>query len=349
MTRSVSHRNGTLLALAAAIGFALQAIFATYAYETGMDPITLLVLRFILSAGAFWAIIAVRRPEVPAARFLLGGLALGLVPFALESASFFLSLQYIDAGLAELLFYLSPVIVVAVAILRRRESPSPRRLGALGIALGGIVLVLAGGAALHPDPVGIGLALLAAFGYAAFVLGADHLLDHLDPFLLAALVFTGAAISLTAFGTADSRISLDFAAAGWIQVALLVIVSTIVAETAFLVAMRQVGAGTASILSLLEPVVVAGLAWILFAERLAPLQLVGGALVLGAIVLLAPRGTTVVHVDDPAAFPTATSPARAVADEPAHGRRLGLRAQVGRVPRPGVRRRHGHPPAVAQR
>lgn len=349
MTRSISHRHGTLLALAAAVGFALQAIFATYAYETGMDPITLLVLRFILSAGAFWVIIAVRRPERPATRFVAGALALGLVPFALESASFFLSLQHIDAGLAELLFYLSPVIVVAVAILRRRESPSPRRLSALGIALGGIALVLAGGAALRPDPVGIGLALLAAFGYAAFVLGADHLLDHLDPFLLAALVFTGAAISLTAFGAADARISLHFAAAGWIQVALLVIVSTIVAETAFLVAMRQVGAGTASILSLLEPVVVAGLAWILFSQHLAPLQLLGGAFVLAAIVLLAPRDTTVAPADEPAAFPTATAPARPLAHEPAHGRRLGVRAQVGRVPRPRLRRRGGHPPAVAQR
>ena len=78
MTRSISHRSGTLLALAAAVGFALQAIFATYAYATGMDPITLLVLRFILSAGAFWVIIAVRRPALPARRFLLGGLALGM-------------------------------------------------------------------------------------------------------------------------------------------------------------------------------------------------------------------------------------------------------------------------------
>ena len=348
MSRSLTHRGGMLLALAAAVGFGLQAIFATYAYATGMDPITLLVLRFLLSAGAFWAIIAVRRPAMPSRRLLLAGFALGLIPFAVESATFFLSLQYIDAGLAELLFYTSPVIVVVVGILTRREAASPRRLSALTIATAGIALVLAGGAALHPDPAGIGLALVAAVGYAAFVIGADKLMEQIDPFLLAALVFSGAAVSLSGYGAATARVSLDFAPSGWLYLAGLVIASTIVAETAFLIAMRRIGAGTASILSLLEPVVVAGLAWVLFAQHLAPLQLLGGAVVLFAIVLLAPRGTTL-DADEPAAFPAAATPARPVAHEPAHGGRVAVRAEVGRLSRPRVRRRGGHPPAVTKR
>src|SRR4051812_18869072 len=101
----VTHpsRSGLGLALASSVGFALQAIWATYAYEAGMNAVTLLVLRFAIASLIFWAIVAVRRPAWPGWRIAGTALALGLVPFAIESGSFFLALGHIDAGLAELL------------------------------------------------------------------------------------------------------------------------------------------------------------------------------------------------------------------------------------------------------
>lgn len=55
----------------------------------------------------------------------------------------------------------------------------------------------------------------------------------------------------------------------------------------FTFGMRQTSATTASIVALLEPLTAAGLAWLLFGERLGPLGLVGGALLLAAVTLLA--------------------------------------------------------------
>lgn len=350
MARSLDQRTGVLLALAASIGFALQSIWGMYAYDAGVNTVTLLVTRFAIASVAFWAIVAVRRPARPPIRLIGLGLLLGLVPFAIESCTFFLALRHIDTGLVEFLFYVYPVIVVGTAILLRRESADRRRVGALAVASAGILLVLAGGAALHPDPTGIVLALVAAVAYAVFVLGADGILEKLDPFLLAALIFTGAGTSLTGYGATVGQLDVSsFGAGGWLQIGLLATVSTLGAETAFLFALRRIGAGTASVLSLLEPVVAAGLAWGLFSQRLAPLQIAGGALVLSAIVLLAPRRTTVAHTDEPSAVAARPAPARPLTVEPAGGRGLGLRAEVGRVPRPRLRRRRDHPPAVAQR
>jgi drug/metabolite transporter (DMT)-like permease len=338
MSTTLDQRSGISLALASSVGFALQAIWATYAYDAGMNAVSLLVLRFAVASLAFWVIVAVRRPAWPGWRTVAVAFSLGLVPFAIESCTFFLSLEHIDAGLAELLFYVYPAIVVATGILLRRATADVRTIGALTVASVGIALVLLGGAAVHPDPIGIALALVAAVAYAVFVLVTEGILGRIDPFLLAALIFTGAGVSLTGFGTVTGDLHLDVSAAGWLQVGLLATVSTVGAETAFLVALRRIGSGTASILSSFEPLVAAGLAWILFGQALTPVQVGGGALVLLAIVLLAPRGGSVTSDDAPAPAP-APAAARPLAHDPACGQRVGLRAQVGRLSRHRVRRR----------
>jgi drug/metabolite transporter (DMT)-like permease len=343
-----ASRSGITLALASSVGFALQAIWGMYAYQAGLNAVTLLSLRFIVASLVFAAIVAIRRPAWPGWRLAGFALGLGLVPFAIESCSFFMALNHIDAGFAELLFYVYPAIVVAFGALTRRSPVNRRRAGALAVASAGIALVLLGGASVHPDPVGIALALVAAVGYSVFVLATEGVLGRIDPFLFAGLLFTGAGISLTGFGAATGQLHLDVSAAGWLQVGLLATVSTVGAETAFLVALHRVGSGTASILSSFEPLVAAALAWILFGQALGPIQIVGGALVLAAIVLLAPRRTTVPdHVAPaPAADP---APARPLAHEPAFREHVGVRTQVGRLSRDRVRgRRRGVPP-VAKR
>jgi len=345
-------RSGVALALASSAGFALQAIWAMYAYEAGVNAVTLLAMRFIVASAIFGLIVAVRRARAgiafPGWRLAAFAVGLGLVPFAIESCSFFLSLNHIDAGFAELLFYVYPAIVVAFGVATRRAPADRRKMGALAVALGGIALVLLGGASVHPDPTGIALALTAAVAYAVFVLATEGVLGRMDPFLFAGLLFTGAGISLTSFGAASGQLHVDLSAAGWLQVGLLATVSTVGAETAFLVALRRIGSGTASILSSFEPLVAAALAWVLFGQALTPVQVGGGALVLLAIVLLAPRRTTV-SSDDAADRVPAPAPARPVPHEPAVRRHVGVRAEVGRVPGHRVRGRERHVPPVAQR
>jgi drug/metabolite transporter (DMT)-like permease len=76
---------------------------------------------------------------------------------------------------------------------------------------------------------------------------------------------------------------------GWWAIAAIAMVSTVVAMLAFFAGLKRVGPAVASIASTLEPVVTTVLAWLLLGEALTPLQLAGGALVLGAAALLARR------------------------------------------------------------
>ena len=189
----------------------------------------------------------------------------------------------------------------------------------------------------------------ATVAYATYVLLADRFVARVDGLLLAALVTTGAGIGTLSFGAATG--SLDTASlqtGGWLAIVLLAVVCTVVPISSFLLALPRVGPGTASILSTFETVVGVGLAALLLGESLGALQAAGAALVIGAVVALQLGGPLGSRSDDAAAVPAAPAPARALAEQPAGRAGLGLRAQVGRLPRDRLRRRRrGRDPARA--
>ena len=310
---SKHHARGLALCVASAVGFGLMAIFAKEAYGSGVDVVTLLTLRFALAAGAFWAIVALRpRGNRPPRVMALGGLALG-AGYAAQAGGYFGALTRIDASLTSLLTYTYPAIVFAAAVALRRERADRRRVAALALATGGAALVLAGGGAGALDPLGVALALGAAIAYATYILVADRVVGRIDAFLLSALVTTGAAVTLAVVGLASGSLRLTFEPAGYGWIAALGLVSTVVAVSAFLIGLGEVGPATASIVSTVEPLVTVGLAMVVFGERLGGVQLAGGALVLGAVILLAAK----VRERAAASHASAAAPARTLASQPA--------------------------------
>jgi drug/metabolite transporter (DMT)-like permease len=277
------ERRGLLLCLVSAAGFGAMAIFAKDAYAAGFGVVTLLTARFVLAAAVLWAIALARG----AARLHPAALALGAVGYSAQAGAYFGALQRIDASLASLLLYAYPSLVFLGAVALRRESPTRRKIGALLLAGAGAALVLLGarsGGGL--DPAGVGLALLAAVAYAGYILVADRAVGDADPFAVAAGVTTGAAATLCVVALATGGLAFGGVAAhGWLDLAGIALISTVTAIVAFLLGLRRVGPATASIVSTAEPVVTVVLATAVLGEALGPAQALGGALVLGAIVL----------------------------------------------------------------
>jgi len=80
--------------------------------------------------------------------------------------------------------------------------------------------------------------------------------------------------------------ALGFGAAGWAWVGAIALVSTVAAILCFFAGLARVGPSAASILSTLEPLVTVALAAAAFGDSLGPVQQVGGALVLGAVLVM---------------------------------------------------------------
>jgi drug/metabolite transporter (DMT)-like permease len=331
---------GPALCLISAACFGAMGVFGKLAYGAGVSSDALLLLRFTLAAALLAVLLAVR-PELRSARptaaspsapggltrrLVLTGLALGAVGYASQAGLYFAALERLDASLVALVLYTYPALVTAAAVLLGRERLTRARATAVLVAGCGTLLVLLGGGALRFDPTGVALAFGAAAVYTAYILVADPVTHRVPPVLLSALVMAGAAGSLAVRAVVTGGVELHFGTAGWLWVACIAVVSTVVAMLAFFAGLRRTGASTAAILSTFEPVVTTGLAALTLGEFLTPLQLAGGLLVLGSagIVQLRSRALTAGGGNPRSPATAATSAAvgrgRPIQTDPAVGR-----------------------------
>jgi drug/metabolite transporter (DMT)-like permease len=286
--------SGTLLCLGSGAAFGAMAIFGKLAYGEGATVGTLLAVRFVVAAALFWTLVlaggAAREVRALSGRDIAIGLALGGCGYAIQAGCYFAALERIDASLLSLLLYTFPAIVAAAAVALGRERIDARRVAALGLSFGGLVLVVAAAGAGALDPLGAALGLGAAVVYSTYILVSQGIAGRVRPRVLSALVCTGAAASLTAGSALLGELHPgDVTVAGWGWLAGIAVVSTVVAVSLFFAGLRRAGPTTASILATVEPLVTVLLAFLVFGEALGAIQLVGGALVLSAVLVLHAR------------------------------------------------------------
>src|SRR5215207_9347494 len=237
---------GTILCLASAAAFGAMAVFGKLAYEGGATVGTLLAVRFALAATLFWALLlaggAAADIRALPGRDVALALALGACGYAAQAGGYFAALERIDASLLSLLVYTFPAIVTVAAIALGRERADRRRLAALGLSSAGLLLVLAGAGTGALDPLGAALGVAAALVYSAYIMAGEPVAARVGAPLLAALVCTGAAVTLTVGAAAFGELRpAAVTPAGWGWLACLAAVSTVAAIGLFLAALRRIG------------------------------------------------------------------------------------------------------------
>jgi drug/metabolite transporter (DMT)-like permease len=299
---------GAALCLLSAACFGAMAIFGKLAYDAGVSPGALLLVRFGLAAVLLGIVLLVRpglrraapghhrgagagRPGMTWGRVLAIAVGLGAIGYATQASMFFAALQLMDASLLALLLYTYPVMVTVVAVLLGRDRLTARRGAALVAASGGTLLVLLGAGGVSFHPLGALLAFASAVTYTAYILVADTVVHRLSPVVLSALVMTGAAGTLGGRAVLTGDTDVTFGWRGWFWVACIAVVSTVVAMLAFFAGLERTGASTAAIMSTFEPVVTAALATLILGEALTAVQLAGGILVLSSVAVLQLRPT----------------------------------------------------------
>jgi drug/metabolite transporter (DMT)-like permease len=314
---------GPLLCLVSAACFGAMAIFGKLSYDEGVTVGDLLLVRFALAAAALLAVVgATGTLRGLPRRSVLAALGMGAIGYATQSGLFFLALERMDASLLALVLYTYPALVFAAALLIGRERADGRRVAALLVALAGVALVLLGAASGSVDALGAVMALGAAAAYTVYILVGDRVVGDVPPVPLAALVCTGATLTFAVAAAVRGGPEMDFGAAGWGWLGAIALVSTVTAILTFFAGLKRVGPSAAAILSTLEPVVTVGLAAAAFGEALGAVQLLGGALVLGAVVVMQwparQAGASASAAAGPRAVP---APAAAISATPATSRR----------------------------
>ena len=274
--------TGILLIAVSAASFGTLAIFGRLLYADGMDIFTVLFLRFGLAALLMAVILVARREALPRGKILLQLVGMGGLGYVGQSFSYLTAIKYASAGLVALLLYLYPMFVFALSVMVLRERVTWLKVGALILALLGTALTVdpAGG-----QLQGILLAICAALVYSVYIIIGTNVMKYVSPIQSSMVIFASAG---AVYGTlmAFNGTHLPVSSSGWLGVAGIVLVATVIPVVAFLAGLERIGPTNAAMLSTLEPVVTVLLAAWIFDEQLKPIVMLGGGLILVAVLLL---------------------------------------------------------------
>jgi drug/metabolite transporter (DMT)-like permease len=191
-------------------------------------------------------------------------------------------LNYAAVGLVGLLLYAYPTLVCLLSAIFLGEALTARKVVLLVVSFAGLALMLGGGGG---TAMGIALGLVAAFIYSIYIIVGARELGGADSLGVAAVVSLSAA---AVFAASALVMPMQLPGAWWSWAAASALaLFTVIAMCAFFAGLKRVGPSASSIISTMEPVVTVALAWLILGETLAPLQLLGGALVLAAAARLA--------------------------------------------------------------
>ncbi|HEU5333600.1 MAG TPA: DMT family transporter [Actinocrinis sp.] len=310
--------TGVLFGVAASVSFGASGPFAKALIDAGFSPLQAVWLRVVGAAAVLLAASppARRRGLVRVLRRRGGAVAVyGLAAVAACQALYFVAASRLPVGVAILLEFTGPVLVVGWERLVRRRPVARVSVAGVTVAMAGLACVVQIWSGVRLDPVGIAAGLGAGAGNAAFFLLIDRLTGAVDPLSLTLggmLVGAVALLPLAApWSVPWSVLTRDVAlgtgsAPGWLLAGSVVIVSTVIAYLAGTVAVQRLSAPIAAGLAYVEPAAAATIAWLALGERLSPVQISGGLVVLAG-AFLAQRGIAAARVNDDSATAAGTA------------------------------------------
>lgn len=287
---------GLGLALASAVAFGGSGVAAKPLIQAGLDPLHVVWLR-VAGAALVMLPLAVRHRALVRGRpTLLAGF--GLLAVAGVQACYFAAISRIPVGVALLIEYLAPALVLGwVRFVQRRPVTRAAAVGVV-LAVGGLACVVEVWSGLGFDPVGLLLALGAACCQVGYFVLSDHGGDAgeqaPDPLgVIAHGLLVGAAV-LTAV-TRPWRMDWSVLAGtarmngtqvpAFVLLAWIVLVATVLAYVTGVLSVRRLSPPVAGVVACLEAVIATVLAWVLLGEHLSAPQILGGAVVLaGAFI-----------------------------------------------------------------
>ena len=299
-TPAVDHfRLGLLFAVGSAFTFGMSGPLAKSLMEAGWSPTAAVIAR--LAGGALVMVIfaTIVKPDWfrEARRHARTVVAYGLIPIAGAQLCFYNAVAHLSVGVALLLEYTAPILVVGWLWATTRRRPSNLTLAGVTLAVAGIMLVLDVFSGAHINIVGVGWGLAAAICAACYFVMSDEVTadgSGLNSITLAAGGLIVGSMAVGALGVAGvmplTFTTNDAVVAGltmsWVvPVIALGLIPTAIAYTLGIMGIARLRPRFASLVGLSEVMFAVLAAWVLLGEAITTIQAIGGAVVLVGLAL----------------------------------------------------------------
>jgi drug/metabolite transporter (DMT)-like permease len=297
MMYAVGDGGGYLRITGAAVLWGSIGVAGRAAFAAGVTPLEAAFFRALLAFAAVAIIVLITDATAlrirPRDLILFG--AFGLISIAVFFFVYLYAISRTTVATAAILLYTAPAFVIVLSALLFHEPVTRRKGAAVALAFAGCALVVRGydPASLRLNLPGVLAGLASGFTYGLYSIFGKTALRRYRPITTLTYALGIGAVALGLVALPLGAVRLGHPPAAWGGILYLALVTTLLAQWLYLAGLQRIEAGRASLVATLEPVVAAGFGYLLLGERLAPWQLVGGALVLSAVltIRLAPPAT----------------------------------------------------------
>jgi drug/metabolite transporter (DMT)-like permease len=285
-----SSAKGYLCVVAAALMWASSGTAGKALFDAGMSPFDLVQIRVTLASAIIFLVFLIfsrdllrlRAKDIPF--FLL----LGSGVMAVVTGSYLYTISKIQVAAAILIQYLAPIFVAIFAMLFWKERPTFLKITALFLAFGGCFLVVGGYnlELLKMNLLGILGGLTSAITFAGYSLLGERAMHRYRPWTVIFYALAFSALTWHVVYPPFTYVRAGYSLAQWGWIFYIAVVGTVLPFGLFFAGINHIRSTRASITATLEPIFAGFLAFMLLGERLLLLQVIGGAMVILAIVLL---------------------------------------------------------------
>lgn len=283
-------RASFLVALSALL-YGFLGYLGTTAMEGHISISTMLFWRFLI-AGVWMSFFVGKnyftqemlrvKPAVLLFVFFIDALG-----YAGSSGFYFIASQYIGTGLAMVIFFSYPLLIVlATWLFQRKKLNKATALTLLGMFIG---LVLLRDSSDHAFSfMGLFFSLAAAAFYAFYVISSKKISAKLimDSNMLTLVVCFGSALIFLIISLMTHSLVFPHSLKNWLWLLSLGILATALPIQLMLEGLKYLSSMKASIISALEPIVTLIMGVFILKESVSHLQIVGGILILSAALLI---------------------------------------------------------------
>ena len=283
-------RGYAFVLVAATLWATLGIIFKALIGDYGLSRITIAFFRASLSAVVLFAALALRRPSSlrVKARDALFFAAFGLFGIAAFYIVYITAIDLAGMSVAAVLLYTAPAWVALISAVFLGEKLTPVKLVAVTLAMAGCALVarVYDVRGLQLNWLGIVAGLGAGLTYALYSVFNKVGLRRHDGWTVLAYGLLAGSVFLAPLQSPQWLVAALRQPGAVIWLLVLALGPTLGAGLSFNAGLRYVPVSSASIVATLEPVIASLLAFTFLHERLDPAQLVGGGLILAAVIFL---------------------------------------------------------------
>ena len=279
--------KGSLCGMLSAACYGTSPSLALLLYAQGFDAANSLFYRYFAALIMMLPLLALKKEKISLPLRDLKTLAPPGICFALSTLTYFLSFNFMNAGISATILFLYPVFTAVIMVLAYHEKITVSIVLALVLSFAGVTLLHgaeAGGLSL----IGSALAVISALTYALYIVGINrsHLVISNEKLTCWLILFSVGITAIYMLVSPDAAFMLPNKPQHYLYVILLGLVPTIISLELLNVSVLHIGSTTTAILGALEPVTAVALSVIIFNETVSFNLAAGICLIIGGVLLV---------------------------------------------------------------